>query len=581
MVAAWLGNQQAALLAALVGAASLAIFGWEAPNGEDGPKPAEGPQELGAAFQALCSDLKLSGTLYAYFDDEQVLRPVATTEAELGSPLRLGANPLSRALQSLKPQVFNAYAAPTALVQAAFQGRSTLLFPVVRNGGPVGLAVLTSQQAEIGEPLIDRLRASEPPLSLLLENEVLSGRLSRTQSEKEALLALAHLAQGRRDPDQIFREAALHLRRLTGASHSAIVLRETGDRLSLAGLSAEGGTKVRDAFMAADWADREWPSLHAAFRDPLGSVLLSLAKASLTPTEAAWAQQVAPNGHLLCVAFGPKEEREGLVLLCWSETDALRIHEARLAHRLGDLMALMAATRRQAQVRQALEAQEASALQLAATQEALLSKLSQEARSTAYAVRHWREALQKGTVRPGDVLQALEQQVKALSAWPAEEKSADADASLPASLQEAEAIARETCRRKGQTLVAEAVPEASVALTRASLVQVLGVLLDNASRYSPTGTSIRVWTALSEAWATIYVADQGVGIPPEVQPRIGEPGFQAEPARGGQGMALAHARELVDRSGGLLGFTSQEGVGTTFYVNLPRGDRPMASGPSI
>lgn len=579
---AWLGTHQATLWAALVGAASLAIFGWEPPGPEGSRKPFEEPGDLAAAFQALCSELKLRGTLYAHFDEEQVLRPAATTEEEPASPLKLGSDPLSRAMPALTPQVFNAYAAPTALVQPSFQGRSTLVFPVVRQGLPVGLALLASHQAEIGEPVVERVRASEPHLALLLENVVLSGRLSRSQSEKEALLALTQLAQGRRAPDQVFREAALHLRRLTGASHAAILLRSPGSGLTLSGLSAEGGSRVRDAFLAVDWAEREWPNLHTAFRDPLGSVLLNVAKAPLTPTEAAWAKQVVPEGHVLGVAFGPKDDREGLILLCWSEEAALRIHESRLASRLGDLMALMAATRRQSQSYQTLEAQEASAVQLAATQEALLSRLSLEARSAAYAVRHWREALREGTLQPGDVLSALDQQAEILSAWPGTAEPLEAGvASLPASLREVEVIAREACRRKGQVLTADPAPEAEVSLSGAALVQVLGVILDNASRFSPAGSAIRLWTVRTEAWVTIYVADQGVGIPAKVQARIGEPGFQVDPVRGGQGMALSHARAILDRAGGLLGFSSQEGAGTTFYVTLPRTGRPVLPGTTL
>ncbi|HEY9854325.1 MAG TPA: GAF domain-containing sensor histidine kinase [Stenomitos sp.] len=570
-LAAWLGNHQAALLAAVVGSASLAIFGWEAPRDEGGHPSLKGMQELGAAFKSLCSEHKLEGTLYAYFEDEQLLRPVASTDADLSATLRIGTDPVSRSLQTLKPQIFNAYAAPTALGQASFHGRSTLVFPMVRQGRPVGVAVLASRQAEIGGPLVDHVRAAEPQLSLLLDNEVLAGRLAKSQNEKEALLALTRLAQGQSDPDQVFREAAVHLRRLTGASHAAIALRAPGGRLTLAGLSADGGAKIRETFLAIDWAEREWPHVHQAFRDPMGSVLLRLAQAPLTPTESAWAQQIAPDGHLLCVAFGPQEDREGLVILCWPEETALRLQESRLAQRLGDLMALIASSRRQSHSRQDAEAHEASAVQLASTQEALLSRLMLEARNAAYAVRHFREALQAGKAQPGEVLTALEQQATMLAAWPGADEAPEQEAvSLASCLMEAHAIARETCRRKGQALLLETVPDAEVAVPPADVIQVLGTLLDNASRYSAMGTSVRLWAAVSEAWVTVYVADHGSGIPPELQARIGEPGFQVVPALGGQGMGLALARELLDRAGGMLGFTSQLGAGSTFYVTLPR-----------
>lgn len=571
---AWLGHQQASLLAAMAGMASLAVFG-------RGPREPEGDRgqgadvhDLRATFLDLCSGLRVSGVLYACFDDEQILRPVVSTEVEPATPLRIGDDPITQAMHTLKPHVFTAYAGPTTLGKSSFEGRSTLVYPIVRLGRPVGLALLTSERFGIGQSLIGRLRAADPMLGLLLENEVLAGRLTRSQSEKEALLALARLAQGQRDSEHVFQEAALHLRRLTGASHGAIALRSPDGRLELKGFSSEGGAQARDAFMAPDWAEREWPNIHRALTDPSGSALLSLARAPLTPTEAAWAQQIAPDGHLLCVAFGPRSNPEGLVLLCWPEDGALRIHESRLAQRLGDLMALIAETRRQGRSRLAAEAQEAASTQVAAAQEALMGKLALEVRNAAFAVRHWRSELMAGAMPPDEVVRALDHQATALSGWlgsASAESPGNALASLQESLHEAQAVAREACRRKAQTLVMEAAREAELSMPRQALVQILGVLLDNASRFSGSGTSIRVWTAVSAAWATVYVADQGMGIPEQLQGRIAAPGFQVEPARGGQGMALAHARELVERAGGMLGFTSKEGEGSTFYVTLPVG----------
>lgn len=576
--AIWPGYPQAALLAAIVGAASLSIFRWEPDGPQEERKPFEGIPELGAAFRSLCDELKVTGVLYASFDDEQLLKPVVSTETEPAKNLLIGADPISRTLTSLKPQVFTAFSGPMSLGLPFLQGRSTLVHPLVRMGRPVGLAVLTSRHFEFDEPLIERVRAAEPLLSLLLENEVLAGCLARSQGENETLLALTRLAQGRGNPDEVFREAALHLRRLTGARHVAIVLQGADGHLVLGGLSSEAGVTARASFMAMNLTEREWPNLYAALDDPLGCALLSLSKAPLTPTEAAWAKQIAPNGHLLCAAFGPKEQREGMVLLCWPEDGALRIRESRLTQRLGDLMALLATVRRQGQKRRVAEAHKASTFHLAATQDALIGKLAMEVRNAAFAVHHWREELTTGAVPVGQVLKALDQQAANLSSWLDErEEAKEPAATLRTCVQEAESIAREACRRKGQLLEIEPIPEPELALSRCSVVQILGVLLDNASRFSGVGTSIRVWAAVSGAWTTVYVADHGRGIPVASQARIAEPGFQVEPALGGQGMGLAHVREVVERSGGMLGFTSDEGKGSTFYVTLPIRSREFVS----
>ncbi len=69
----------------------------------------------------------------------------------------------------------------------------------------------------------------------------------------------------------------------------------------------------------------------------------------------------------------------------------------------------------------------------------------------------------------------------------------------------------------------------------------------------------------------ISVEDDGVGIPPEVQPRIFDPFFTTkEVGRGtGQGLAIAHA--VVERHGGALTFSTELGRGTTFLLRLPIG----------
>ncbi len=572
--ASWLIPQHSTALALLVGAASLAVFGWEFGGSSDEHKHFKFQPDLSAAFGTLCAELHVSGILYACDDDEQGLRPVARTMPEPASPLRWGDDPATRAMTTLKPYFFTTYTAPEALAQQGFAGCSTLVYPMIHKGRAVGMALLTSRQVELGQAQLERVQSAEPLLSLLLENEVLNTRLSRSQSEKEAIIALTRLAQGRSDSDQVFQEAALQLRRLTGACHAAIALRTPMGALVVGGLSTEGGARVREGLMAAELAEREWPHFHQVLSNPVGSTLVPLSTTSLTPAESAWARHVAPNGHMLCAAFGPEEARDGVLVLCWPQEGALRLQESRLAQRLGDLMALVAASRRQGATLRAVEAREAASARLSATQEGLIAQMVREVRKATFAVRQWRQEFSSGAMPSGEVLQALDQQASVLSHWLATAADEEAErSSLRTGLQEAHAVAREFCRRKGQSLEVEALPEAELSLSPLDFGQIVGTLLDNASRYSPPGTSIRSWAAVSEAWATVYVSDQGEGIPPELQDRVGQAGFQVEPSRGGQGMGLAQARELVDRAGGVLGFTSEVGKGSTFYVTLPIGRR--------
>ncbi|HEX6293242.1 MAG TPA: ATP-binding protein [Herpetosiphonaceae bacterium] len=105
------------------------------------------------------------------------------------------------------------------------------------------------------------------------------------------------------------------------------------------------------------------------------------------------------------------------------------------------------------------------------------------------------------------------------------------------------------------------------------LRMVLANLLSNAVKYSPEGGIIRVggWTEGGEA--IVYVADQGVGIAPEDQPRIFERFYRVDNTLGrqtqgaGLGLYLAHA--IIEAHGGTLRVESQPGRGSRFVFTLP------------
>jgi len=112
------------------------------------------------------------------------------------------------------------------------------------------------------------------------------------------------------------------------------------------------------------------------------------------------------------------------------------------------------------------------------------------------------------------------------------------------------------------------------------LVQVLFNLLSNALRYSPRNGKILIESRKQDKWARITVTDQGPGISGEFREHVFEPFAQAEPSledeSTGQhlGLGLSVARNVVQRLGGRIGFTSKPHVATTFYFELPLQDAP-------
>ena len=105
------------------------------------------------------------------------------------------------------------------------------------------------------------------------------------------------------------------------------------------------------------------------------------------------------------------------------------------------------------------------------------------------------------------------------------------------------------------------------------LIQVLTNLISNAAKFSPAGGTIGVKVQVGARQVRISVSDQGPGIPEEFRARIFDKFSQADSSEartvGGTGLGLHIARQMVERMDGRIGFESQLGEGTTFWVEFP------------
>ncbi len=126
---------------------------------------------------------------------------------------------------------------------------------------------------------------------------------------------------------------------------------------------------------------------------------------------------------------------------------------------------------------------------------------------------------------------------------------------------------------KGQVVEVEAIPELPVAIDTGVCRHALVNLLDNAIKYSPEGTRIRISVRRAGRQAVVEVADEGPGIPAAHRDRVFERFYRVErhqdDAVTGSGLGLSIARWAVELHGGQLTLVPDVPRGACFRMTLP------------
>jgi two-component system phosphate regulon sensor histidine kinase PhoR len=98
-------------------------------------------------------------------------------------------------------------------------------------------------------------------------------------------------------------------------------------------------------------------------------------------------------------------------------------------------------------------------------------------------------------------------------------------------------------------------------------------LLDNAIKYSPEGSVVRIESRLDTAGLTVSFKDAGIGIEKRHIPRLFERFYRVDLARsrklGGTGLGLAIVKHIVQAHGGRITVESLPGKGSTFMLHFP------------
>jgi PAS domain S-box-containing protein len=117
----------------------------------------------------------------------------------------------------------------------------------------------------------------------------------------------------------------------------------------------------------------------------------------------------------------------------------------------------------------------------------------------------------------------------------------------------------------------------------ARLIQILSNLLSNATKFSPAGATVELFAERRDGTVRIHVRDHGPGISEEFSRRIFSRFSQADSSiarkQSGSGLGLHISKELIEHMGGHIGFTSEVGKGTTFWVDVTAGRSSEPAAP--
>jgi len=105
------------------------------------------------------------------------------------------------------------------------------------------------------------------------------------------------------------------------------------------------------------------------------------------------------------------------------------------------------------------------------------------------------------------------------------------------------------------------------------LLQVLANLMSNAAKFSPGGAKVELSVTKQDRNIRLAVTDHGPGIPEEFRPALFDRFTQSASSdtrqKGGTGLGLSITKAIAERHGGAIGFETETGKGSTFYVDLP------------
>ncbi|SCF30202.1 HAMP domain-containing sensor histidine kinase [Micromonospora chokoriensis] len=219
---------------------------------------------------------------------------------------------------------------------------------------------------------------------------------------------------------------------------------------------------------------------------------------------------------------------------------------------------------------------------------AMVSDIAHEMRTPVSNIRGWLEAVEDGLAAPDHRLHSslLEEATLLQHVIADLQDLAEADAGalrlhreqvylddLLAQVAEAHRVQAD---RVGVTVAVRTEADPQVDADPVRLRQVVGNLVANAVRHTPSGGHVTISARATDTEAVVSVTDTGSGISAEDLPRVFDRFWRAEKSRsrqtGGSGLGLAIVRQLIEAHGGTVTATSVPSHGSTFTLRLPHHD---------
>jgi signal transduction histidine kinase len=178
-------------------------------------------------------------------------------------------------------------------------------------------------------------------------------------------------------------------------------------------------------------------------------------------------------------------------------------------------------------------------------------------------------SLQRGTLR---LTQLIDNLLESARIEAGRDTLRRAPVALDQVVEDALALVNPLLQLRGQVVEVDLpYPLPAVAGDAPRLTQVFVNLLANANKYAPPGSTIRVGGAAGAASVTLWVEDEGPGLPEPIDPALFTRFVRAsgeEPEQSGAGLGLWIVKSIVERHGGAVA-ASNTGAGARLSVTLP------------